>query len=95
MGGQLSYEEEQKDEEGNDEYYGLDYGKFTPYLVKCTQELINIIELQTIKINNLEQNINTITYNNLIDKLTIQENQIKELRDMIQLMRGSTIYWQY
>ena len=95
MGGQLSYEEEQNDEEGNDNHYGLDYGKFTPYLVKCTQELISIIELQTIKINNLEQNINTITYNNLIDKLTIQENQIKELRDMIQLMRGSTIYWQY
>ena len=95
MAGQESYEEDQKYEDGTNNYYGLDYSKFTPYLTKCTQELITIIELQTIKINTLENNISTITYNNLIDKLTTQENQIDEMKQMIQLIRGSNIYWQY
>jgi hypothetical protein len=38
------------DKEGKPHYYGLDYGKFTPYLTKALQETIEIVEQQAATI---------------------------------------------
>ena len=45
------------DKEGNPHYYGLDYGKFTPYLTKALQETIEIVETQNEKITTQSQQI--------------------------------------
>jgi len=42
---------------GNPLYYGVDYGKFTPYLVKGFQEIMTIIENQNIEIQKLKNEI--------------------------------------
>jgi len=40
--------------DGNPHYYGLDYGKFTPYLTKALQETIEIVESQAEQITALQ-----------------------------------------
>lgn len=40
--------DEPVDEEGKPHYYGLDYGKFTPYLMGAAQELTNrVVQLES------------------------------------------------
>jgi hypothetical protein len=43
------------DKDGKPHYYGLDYGKFTPYLTKALQETIEILENQQKIITQQEQ----------------------------------------
>jgi hypothetical protein len=43
------------DKEGKPHYYGLDYGKFTPYLTKGLQEVIEIVETQQQEIKDLKE----------------------------------------
>jgi hypothetical protein len=40
--------------DGTPYIYGLDYGKFTPYLTKALQETLEIIETQSVRITTLE-----------------------------------------
>jgi hypothetical protein len=40
--------------DGTPHYYGLDYGKFTPYLTKALQETIEIVETQATQITALQ-----------------------------------------
>jgi hypothetical protein len=42
------------DKDGNPRYYGLDYGRFTPYLTKALQETLEIIETQSARITAVE-----------------------------------------
>ena len=42
-------------------YYGLDYGKFTPYIVKALQEVIEVVDTLKIKINDLESENDILT----------------------------------
>lgn len=48
-----NYVEEPIDDEGKPEYYGVDYGRITPYLLKALQESI-------IRINKLEEEVNLL-----------------------------------
>jgi hypothetical protein len=45
------------DKDGKPRYYGLDYGKFTPYLTKALQETIAIVESQAARIATLEAQV--------------------------------------
>jgi len=60
--------ENPKDAKGDDYNFGLDYGKFTPYIIKTMQEQQEIIESQDIKINQL-QHENTLLKNKLNEVL--------------------------
>jgi hypothetical protein len=42
------------DTDGKPRYYGLDYGRFTPYLTKALQETLEIIETQSARITAVE-----------------------------------------
>jgi hypothetical protein len=53
---------------GIDYIFGLDYGKFTPYIIKAMQEQQEIIESQDTKINQLHQE-NTLLKNKLNEVL--------------------------
>ena len=44
--------------DGNMDTYCLDYSKFTPYLTKALQEIINIVEQQQTEIDNIKKYIN-------------------------------------
>lgn len=45
------------DKDGKPRYYGLDYGKFTPYLTKALQETIDLVEKQAERISVLETQV--------------------------------------
>ena len=45
------------DKDGNPRYYGLDYGRFTPYLTKALQETIELVESQAARIATLEAQV--------------------------------------
>jgi hypothetical protein len=46
--------------DGTPYIYGLDYGKFTPYLTKALQETLEIIETQSVRITTLETENTTL-----------------------------------
>jgi len=48
------------DRDGKPRYYGLDYGKFTPYLTKALQETIEITERQDERIADLESKLEKV-----------------------------------
>ena len=48
------------DASGKEYYYGLDYSKFTPYIIKCIQELKTMYD---DKIQKLEERLNTLENN--------------------------------
>jgi hypothetical protein len=48
------------DTDGKPRYYGLDYGKFTPYLTKALQETIEIVEKQAERITELESKLEKV-----------------------------------
>ena len=52
--------ENPKNTVGNDYIFGLDYGKFTPYLVKAMQEQQEIIERQETLIQSLVSRIENL-----------------------------------
>jgi hypothetical protein len=60
-------DDEPIDSDGKPIYYGLDYGRFTPYLVKAIQEQQQTIQQQSTQITTLEST------------LTIQQSQIDTL----------------
>ena len=47
--------------DGEPHYYGLDYGKFTPYLTKALQETIQMVETQQVTIAALEATLAATT----------------------------------
>ena len=49
--------DEPVDKDGNPYYYGLDYGEFTPYLIKAFQEQNEIIKTDKAKIQSLEAKV--------------------------------------
>jgi hypothetical protein len=48
------------DKDGKPQYYGLDYGKFTPYLTKALQETIDMVETQAKRIEVLEAQVTAL-----------------------------------
>jgi hypothetical protein len=48
------------DKDGKPQYYGLDYGKFTPYLTKALQETIDMVEAQAKRIEVLEAQVTAL-----------------------------------
>jgi hypothetical protein len=50
-------EDEPIDKDGKPYYYGLDYGEFTPYLIKAFQEQNEIIKTDKAKIQSLETKV--------------------------------------
>jgi len=52
-------DDEPVDSDGKPIYYGLDYGRFTPYLVKAIQEQQQTIQQQSIQITTLESTLTT------------------------------------
>ena len=52
------------DASGNDTkpyYYGLDYGQFTPYIVKALQEVIEVVDTLKTRISVLESENDILT----------------------------------
>jgi hypothetical protein len=49
------------DKQGNPAYYGLDYGRFTPYLTKALQEVIEIAENQQVQIHDLQSQVDAMS----------------------------------
>ena len=60
--------------DGTPHYYGLDYGKFTPYLTKALQETIGMVESQAEQITAL-QAANTATSNQMAALLAWAQTQ--------------------
>ena len=52
--------EEPVDKEGNPIYFGVDYGQFTPYLIKAMQEQQAMISSQQIQIDELSKMIKNL-----------------------------------
>ena len=67
--------------DGTPHYYGLDYGKFTPYLTKALQETIEIVETQATQITALQaanatlQEENTQMKSQIVSLLTWAQTQ--------------------
>jgi hypothetical protein len=70
--------DEPVDKDGKPLYYGLDYGRFTPYLVKGVQEVIAITETQQAQ---LQQQASEITL--LKSQLATQESKVASLESQL------------
>jgi hypothetical protein len=53
-------DDEPVDSDGKPIYYGLDYGKFTPYIVKAVQEQQAVITAQQTEINDLKTQLSQV-----------------------------------
>ncbi len=61
------YHDEPVDNDGKPLYYGLDYGKFTPYIIKAQQETIQDLEMTQAEL--AEANLKIQTLESKIEKL--------------------------
>ena len=66
--------DEPVNKDGNPLYYGLDYGRFTPYLTKALQETITELESTQQTVQNQESIITELQ-----SQITAQQQQINDI----------------